>query len=56
MGRVGGEKVGQLEAACTFHKDTDSSAVSSLSDRSKYNSQHRPRRSLEAVWHYIHPC
>ena len=56
----------QLEAGYTFHKDTDSSAVSSLSDRNKYNSQHRPRQLLAAVWpihtlvnvtHWLHrPC
>ena len=33
---------GQPEVGYTFHKDTGSRAMSSLSDRSEYNSQHRP--------------
>ena len=53
--RVIGE-VGQLEVDYTFYKDTDSSVVSSLSYRNKYNSQHRPRLSLGAAWHYVCPC
>ena len=40
-GGVGG---GQLEVGYTFHKDTGNNAVSSPSDRNKYNSQDRLKR------------
>ena len=43
---------GQPEEGYNFHKDTDSSAVISLSDRNEYNSQHRLRQSLAAVWYH----
>ena len=36
---VDGGKVGQPEAGYIFHQDTDSRAVSSLSDRNEYNSE-----------------
>ena len=55
MGWVMGEG-GQMEAGYTFHNDKESSAVSSLSDRNEYNLQHKPRRSLAAVCHNMHPC
>ena len=49
-------KGGQLEASYTFYKDTDSSVVSSLSDRNRYNSENKPRQSLGATWHHTRPC
>lgn len=33
---------GQPEVGYIFHKNTDSSFVSSLGDRNEYNSQHTP--------------
>ena len=45
-GVVGGQGGGQLEAGYAFHKDTNSSVVSLLSNRNKhilYNSEHSPR-------------
>ena len=42
-------KDGHLEAGYTFHKDTGSSAVCSLHDRNKHNSQHRLRYSTGPV-------
>ena len=54
MGACGGvsrfPKVGY-----TFHWDTDSSAVSSVSDRNRLNQQDKLRQSLAAVWHHLHP-
>ena len=47
---------GQLEVGYTFHKDTDTNAVSLLSDRNEYNSQytyHRPRQLLATVWQHM---
>ena len=44
---------GQLEVDYTFHKDTDSSAVSSLNYRKEYNSKHSLRQSLVTVCHHI---
>ena len=49
---MGGEGGGQPEGGYTFHKDTDSSVVISLSDRNEYNSHHRLRQSLAAIWHH----
>ena len=53
---MGDGEDGQPEANYTFYNDTDSSAVSSLSDRNEHNPQHRPRRSLEAAWHHTCSC
>ena len=39
----------------SFHKDTDSNAVSSVSDREGLNAQDRSRQSLAAVWYQSHP-
>ena len=53
-------KDGQPEIDYSFHKDTDSSAVSSLSDRNAYSLQHSLRWLLAcaaaAVWHHTYPC
>ena len=37
------------------YKDTESSAVSSVSDRKGLNPQDRLRQSSTAVWHQSHP-
>ena len=50
-GRVGGGWVGSRRRVKGFHKDTDSNAVSSVSDRKRLNPQDRSRWSLAAVWH-----
>ena len=36
-------------AIYTFHKNTDSNAVSSLTNRNEYNSHYKPRWSLAAI-------
>ena len=54
-GGVGGGEGGQLEAGYTFYYDTDSSAVSSVSDRNRLNPQDRSRQSLTAAWPVTHP-
>ena len=46
---------GQMEAGQSLHKDTDSNAVSSVSDRKGLNPQDRSRQPLAAVWHQSHP-
>ena len=46
---------GKPEADQTFHEDTDSSAVCSVTDRKGLNLQDRSRQSLAAVWHQSHP-
>ena len=43
------------EDTASFHEDTDSSAVCSVSDRKGLNPQDRSRQSLAAVWHQSHP-
>ena len=57
MGGVWGGGGGEWEAGGgqTFHEDTDSSAVCSVSDRKGLNPQDRSRQSLAAVWHQSHP-
>ena len=55
MGWVVGEGE-QSEVGYSFHKDANSSVVSSLSNRNKYNSHHRPRQSLTAVWYHKRTC
>ena len=62
QGWVGGKGMGwvvgvggQPKAGYTFHQDTDSSAVSSVSDRNRLNPQDMSRQSLAAVWYPSHP-
>ena len=45
----------QLEVGYTFHWDTDSSAVSSTSDKNRHSPQGRSRQLLAAVWHPMQP-
>ena len=53
-GGVGGEGGCVAGGRLNLHKDTDSSAVSSVSDRKGLNPQDRSRQSLAAVWHQSH--
>ena len=55
VGGVSDGEVGQPEPGYTSHYDTDSSAVSSISDRNRHNPQDRVRQSLAAIWHHTHP-
>ena len=45
------------KAGYSFHQDTDSDAVSSVSDRNKHNPHagYRQRWSLAVLWHHSHP-
>ena len=43
------------EGGYTFHQDTDSSGVSSVSDRNRLNSWDKSRQSLAAFWCHSHP-
>ena len=55
-GRLGGGgRWVALEVGYNLHWDTDSSAVSSVSDRKRLNSHDRLRHSFGAVWHHSHP-
>ena len=46
---------GKPEAGLSFHMQTDSSAVSSVSDRKGLNPLDRSTQSLATVWHQSHP-
>ena len=50
-GRVGSQR----QVKPSIYKDTDSSAVSSVSDRKGLNPQHRLRQLFAALWHLSHP-
>ena len=62
IGGGGGRKVGWVERAGgypevdeSFHKDADSSAVSSVRDRNRLNPWDKSRQSLAAVLFHSHP-
>ena len=52
---VGGGGGWVAGSGLNLHKDTDSSAVSSVSDRKGLNPQDRSRQSLTAIWYQSHP-
>ena len=49
MGGGGLAEGGHPEAGYTFHKDTDSSAVSLISDRNRHNPQDRTRQLITHI-------
>ena len=50
----GGGRIAEGGVYLPLDKDTNSSTVSSVSDRNKLNPQDKSRQSLVAVWYHSH--